>query len=120
MTMRERIKELCVHKGTTFGRVEKDLGFAKGYLSKLDNTTPSGGKLHAMAEYFGVTVEYLLRGEVSPGKYYMSDQAAQIAQEVFDNPDLRLLLDAAKDVRPENIRLAAEMLRRFKVTNPDA
>lgn len=117
MTIRDRVRLLCEKNSTTMGRVEKDLGFAKGYLSKLDTSTPSGEKLQALADYFGVTVEYILRGDTRT--YYINPQAAQLAQEVYDNPDLRLLLDAAKDVTPDNIRLAAEMLRRFKATNPD-
>ena len=51
--------------------------------------------------------------------YYLNDETARIAQEIFDSPDLRLLFDAARKQRPENIRLAAEMLLRFKESNPD-
>lgn len=51
--------------------------------------------------------------------YYIDPEAAEIAQRVFDDPDLRILFHAAQDVSPENIRLAAEMLRRMKETNPD-
>lgn len=51
--------------------------------------------------------------------YYINEETARAAQEVFDNPDTRMLFDAARDASPEDIRLAAEMLRRFKKTNPN-
>lgn len=51
--------------------------------------------------------------------YYTDPETAQLAQEVFDNPDLRILFSAARDAKPEDIKLAADMLRRFKETNPD-
>lgn len=51
--------------------------------------------------------------------YYTDEETARAAQEVFDNPETRMLFDAARDARPEDIRLAAEMLKRFKGTNPD-
>lgn len=51
--------------------------------------------------------------------YYTDPETARIAQEVFDNPDLRMLFSAARDAKPEDIKLAADMLRRFKETNPD-
>lgn len=54
-----------------------------------------------------------------PTDYYLDPEAAEIAQRVFDDPDLRILFHAAHDVSPENIRLAAEMLRRMKETNQD-
>jgi hypothetical protein len=40
-----------------------------------------------------------------------------VAQEIFDNSDLRILFDAAKDSSPEQLKLAAEMLRQFKKTS---
>lgn len=51
--------------------------------------------------------------------YYTDPETARIAQEVFDNPDLRMLFSAARDAKPEDIKLAADMLKRFKETNPD-
>lgn len=51
--------------------------------------------------------------------YYLDEETAKVAQEVFDDPDLRVLFDAARGSRPEDIRMAADMLRRFKETNPD-
>ena len=53
-----------------------------------------------------------------PEQYYLNPETARIAQEVYDDPDLRLLFDASRDSKPEDIRMAAEMLRRFKDTNP--
>lgn len=51
--------------------------------------------------------------------YYLDEETAREAQRVFNDPDTRMLFDAAKNSKPENIRLAAEMLKRFKETNPD-
>ena len=49
----------------------------------------------------------------------MDEETAKAAQEVFDDPDTRMLFDAARNASPEAIRLAAEMLKTFKKTNPD-
>lgn len=119
--LKDRIKQLCKSKNVTMAKVEADLGFAKGYLSKLDTSTPNGQKLSQIADYFGVSVDYLLGVEKSEhlNRYYINDETASIAQAVFDDPDLRLLFDAAIDADKDNIRLAAEMLRRFKKTNRD-
>lgn len=53
-----------------------------------------------------------------PG-WYLDPETAKAAQELLENPDTRMLFDAARDAKPENIRFAAEMLKRFKETNPD-
>lgn len=82
-------------------------------------------KLAKIAEILDVTIEYLMTGEeeekesVTGKKYYFNDETAEIAEEVFSDPDLRLLFDASRNAKPEVIRLAAEMLRQMKETNPD-
>lgn len=85
---------------------------------KSGRAMPKADKLQKIAEYFHVPMEYLLTGEM-PGQYYLNDETAQIAQDIFDDPDLHALFSAAKGTRPEEMRLAADMLRRFKETNRD-
>lgn len=80
--------------------------------------TPKAEKLQLIADYFGVSLEYLTTGQ-QPEQYYLNPETAAIAQAVYDDPDLRVLFDAARDADPKNIQLAAEMLRRFKETNQD-
>lgn len=52
-----------------------------------------------------------------PANYYTNPETVKVAQEIFDNSDLRILFDAAKDSSPEQLKLAAEMLRQFKKTS---
>ena len=120
--------ELRDKKGVTDYQVAKSTGINRSTFSdwKSGRSEPKNEKLQKIADYFGVSLEYLTTGKDTPkesqsGKtYYFSDETAEIAQAVFDDPDLRLLFQATKDCKPENIRLAAEMLRRMKETNPDA
>ncbi len=81
---------------------------------------PRMGNVELLAKYFGIEKSDLLEEKAKDGQgYYINPETADIAQQVFRDPDLRLLFEAARDVKPENIRLAAEMLRRFKQSNPD-
>ncbi len=113
----DRIRELCEKRGTNFSAVEKALGLANASLKKTNEKTQAS-RLKAIADYFGVSVEYLLTGEESEG-WYLDNETAEIAQQVYDDPDLRMLFDASRSARPEDIRLAADLLRRLKETNPD-
>jgi len=85
---------------------------------------PRADKLQSISNWLSIDLSDLLmnKGDNSPEQdspYYLNPETAQIAQQVFDDPNLRILFDAARDVKPENIRLAAEMLKRFKETNPN-
>lgn len=122
MSTYEQIKKLCDKKGIAITRLESELGFGRGSIGKLKNgKNTTADRLQKIADYFGISVEYFLNvpadGQSKP--YYLDKETAEMAQELFDNPDLRILFDAARDAKPENLQLAAEMLRRFKETNPD-
>lgn len=63
MTLRERIKILCKQHGISLNKLEMECGFAKGYLSKLDKSTPNMAYLQKIAIFFSVTTDFLLTGE---------------------------------------------------------
>lgn len=46
--------------------------------------------------------------------YYDDDDTAQVAQEIFENKDLRLLFDAARDASPEDLKTAHDILLALK------
>lgn len=60
MTLRERIQKLCKINGTSLNQVETELQFGKGYLSKLDNSTPNTKKMEQVANHFGITIDFLM------------------------------------------------------------
>lgn len=115
--MVDRIRKLCKMHGMTLASLEKELGFANGSIVKTDEKTQSG-RIKAIADYFGVSMEYILTGG-SDHKYYFDDATAEKAQELFENPNMRILFDAARDSKPEDLQMAADLLARLKESNPD-
>ena len=99
--LKERIKNLCKKKGISMSQVEKDLEFARGYLSKLDVSTPNMKKMQKIADYFGVTIEYLMKGDENGNAYVVVDIEHQI------------LVNAMNNVKPENIQLALDFLKKL-------
>ena len=61
--MYERIKMLCKQNGTNITALEKELGFAKGSICKLENHEPSYERVKMIADRFHVSVEYIKNGE---------------------------------------------------------
>lgn len=105
--------------GLTDYKVSKLSGVNQSTFSdwKSGRSVPKQQKLEKIAEVLGVSLEYLMTGK-EPEGYYLNEETARIAQEVYDDPDLRMLFDASRSARPEDIRLAADLLRRLKETNP--
>lgn len=63
MTIYERIESLRKSKGLSQGKLEKQLGFSNGSISKWKNSTPKVERLQKLADFFGVSVEYLMTGK---------------------------------------------------------
>lgn len=60
MSTYETIKELCQDKGIAITALEKELGFGRGSIGKLRNSNTSAERLQKIADYFNVTVDYLV------------------------------------------------------------
>ena len=63
MTILDRIKELSKSRDKTVKEVAIELGFGENYLYSLKNKIPNGQTLQKLADYFHVSVDYLLGRE---------------------------------------------------------
>ena len=118
MGLYENIKMLCDQNHIAVTRLESELGFARGSIGKIrTQKSMKADRLDKIADYFGVSVEYLLTGEEP--RFYEDDETAQLAQKILTNPDLRALMQAAEDSTPEDMQMVADILKRMKATNPD-
>ena len=114
--MYEIFEKLCEQMGITPYRFCKDTGVSTSTISTWKNKgTHCGSKLQKIiCDYFGVSVDYLMNGEDTQTKYYLNDETAAIAQDIFENKELRLLFDAARDAAPEDLETVHSMLLALK------
>uniref|UniRef100_A0AAU8B1A4 Repressor protein n=1 Tax=Dulem virus 35 TaxID=3145753 RepID=A0AAU8B1A4_9CAUD len=109
----EYVREMCKNKGVSISTLEKDCGFSNGYLNpKKLNKIPYDRAIK-IAEYLDLDADYIATGKVKP-KYYLNDETAAIAQEIFENKELRLLFDASRNADPEDIKAVHSMLLALK------
>jgi transcriptional regulator with XRE-family HTH domain len=117
----EKIKAICKERKIPISRLEKECGFANGYIGQLKKGSIPSDRLIKVSDFLGLSPSVLVGDNLkfSDNTYYVNEETAKTAQEIFENKDLCILFDAAKDARPEDLKMAAEMLRRFKESNPD-
>ncbi|MBC2207449.1 helix-turn-helix domain-containing protein [Listeria booriae] len=60
MSTFDRIKKLAEERKIAMSRLEEDLNFGKNSLYKWKNQKPTIDKLQQVADYFQVSVDYLL------------------------------------------------------------
>ena len=85
--------------------VAKATGITKSTFSDWKNgrSNPKDAKLQKIADLFGVTAEYIRTGKNS-NEYYTNTETAQVAQEIFENKELKALFDVQKDMDPDELR----------------
>ncbi|EIW2161782.1 helix-turn-helix transcriptional regulator [Enterococcus faecalis] len=57
----ERIKSISEEKALSIYKIERDLDFSNGTISKWNKSMPSAKNLKKVADYLGVDMEELLR-----------------------------------------------------------
>lgn len=110
------------------GKTQKEVAEAIGVLPSTFNTWCTGaaiprmGKVQLLADYFGIKKSELIDDkEPDTPSWYADPETAAIAQQIFDDPELRLLFDAAKDAKPEDLQLVHNMLKALKrKENPES
>lgn len=77
--MVDRLETLCKQHKTNFSKLEKNLGFANGSLKKSDPAKIGADRVKKLADYFGVSMEYIMTGE-TPAAFVLSDVEKQIIE----------------------------------------
>ena len=87
----ELVKAVCKDKHIPISRLERECGFSNGYIAGLKKGVFPAQRLQVIADYLGVSMDYLMgEGVQNFGnqKQYYSDETYEMAQAIFDNPDL--------------------------------
>lgn len=115
--MYEVFEHLLQSCGVSAYRFCKETGISQSTIStwKKKGNLIKGDLAKKIADYFNVSVDYLMTGEEKESdKYYLNDETAEMAQAMFENRDLRVLFDAARDASPEDLKTTYDMLMALK------
>lgn len=111
------IKEMCRSRGITLTELEGACGLGKKTISNWDKSAPGVDKLMKIADYFGVSVDYLLGREAAgqdPDRPDSYDEIRAELDALRRNPELRVLLSASADLTQEDIAFVTAMAKRMK------
>lgn len=101
------------------GKTQSDMVNSLGY----DKSTVSGWCSGARVPKLDVIIDIANYLHVAPGdlilddsnnNYYINEETREIAQAIYENKDLSLLFDAARDAEPEDLKTVHTMLTALK------
>lgn len=121
MSFNEALKKARKAKGLTQDDVAQALGTKNTTVSNWENgvSRPDVDTLVSLCRLYGISpndiLEYynddLLDAEQH---YYLDPDAAEIAQEVQQRPELKILFDASRKVSADDLELVINMIDRLK------
>ena len=119
-TFKDMLKYLRMRENLSQAELADKLGTAKSTISmyEVGQRSPDIETLELIADFFNVDMNFLLGREIEDG-YYIDDDAREFAQFLYDNPDYKVLFDASKKVKKEDIEFVKQMLDRFKHEHED-
>ena len=75
---------------------------------------PRMGKVQALADYFRINKSDLIELKSDDSdSYYLNPEAQEMAQFLFENPENKVLFDASRKVKPEDLKKAVTALGLF-------
>lgn len=116
MSILGRIGELRKqHEKLSINKLEQECGLTRGSMAKWDDHAPSPDKVKKVADYFNVSVEYLLYGDPSAGikkdPIPKDEAVSQGKQQLLDMNDG--LSDEQKELLALSKKMSDDELKRF-------
>ena len=119
--MKTAYENYCIARdkmGYTDYKVAKETGIGTATMSNWKNGkyVPKSDKIQKIATLLNTTEKFIMDGEdeeISNG-YYLNDETAQVAQEIFENKELRALFDVQRGMAPEDLKALHQMALALK------
>lgn len=114
MDIKDRIKRLRESRNMSQAELANELGISNGLIAMYETGKryPSRKRLEQIADYFNVSMDYLTGREIG-SIYYLDPNVAQIAQELYDNKGMRMLMDASRNLSKDDLLLAISIVNRM-------
>lgn len=113
----DKIKDLRIQNKMTLEEVGEKIGVSKQTLYKYENniiTNIPSDKIEGLAKIFNVSPALIMGWNDTPKEYYIDPEVSKYAQAVKDNPNLRILFDASKDMSKDDIDFVVNMIEGLK------
>lgn len=117
ITFSNNLKRLLELNEKQAADIVRDLKIPFSTVSNWMNAQkmPRMGKIEMLAQYLHCEKSDLIedKGDKVPEAYYLNDDARDLAQFLFDNPEYKVLFDASRRVRKEDIEFVRKMMDRM-------
>ena len=112
MGLYENIKKACSERGISINKLETELRLPRSSVSKYNKNSPSIDKVQKIADFLEFPLEYLTTGEKEDSPvYYTNEETAKLAQEMFEDEDMRSLFHMKRTMPPDRFKAHMEFMK---------
>lgn len=109
MTTVDRVKMLCNERGIPISVLEKRLGFSNAYFAGLKKGSLPDDRLKKVADYFGVSVGFLISGSSSAAAP-VDESTLRISGMLLSHPELVDICSAYVKASAERQNIICDLL----------
>lgn len=126
MGVKDIIKNRRIELNMTMKEVADKVGVSEGTVSRWESGDIANmrrDKIMALAKVLDLSPNVIMEwDDTEPEQeqhYYLDDDAREMAEFMFTNPDYKVLFDASRKVKKEDIEIVRKIIEKFGGTEPD-
>ena len=111
---KDMLKYYRESRGMSQKELAKALNLSPSTVSmyEVGKRTPDFETEEMIADFFNTDLNTLRGRDIEPPPYYYDKEASSAAQFLFENPEYKVLFDASRNVKKEDIQFVKEMIDR--------
>ena len=118
-TFKDMLKHLRMREGYSQAELADKLNISKSAISmyEVGKREPDFETLEKIADLFNVDMNFLLGKNTSENdafNYYLDPEIQELADFMYKNPEYKVLFDASKNVKKEDIEFVREFMDRMR------
>ncbi|MHC1715061.1 MAG: helix-turn-helix domain-containing protein [Acidaminococcaceae bacterium] len=116
MSFNEMLKKLRTNKKLTQEELAQATGLSRSAIGMYEagSREPSFETLEIFADFFNVDMNTLLDKNQGNSTYCLDPETAKLLRELYDNPNLRSLMDASRKLAPDDVKSIADIVAKMK------
>lgn len=127
----EKVKKVCKERKIPISKLERECGFANGYIGQLKKGTFPNDRLIKISNYLSMSIESLFSDNLdiafvvdsteSTGNHThcLNEDTAKLAQEMYEDPDMRSLFDMKRKMPADRFSAHVKFMKElYEKENP--
>ena len=113
----ERVKAICKERRIPISKLERDLGYANGYIGQLRKGVFPADRLSEISAYLSLTPAYLMTGEDSQKEKPLingDEELTEYLEMLKTRPECRMLFQLTKDATKEDVEAAVRIIEALR------